>query len=95
MHLKIYKLKGADNIVAACDRELINEIISEGDIEITVSDKFYGTETATKEELIKALKSAKNANLVGKRVIAIAIGCGAINEGNCIYIDGIPHVQIL
>ncbi|MDD4300688.1 MAG: DUF424 family protein [Methanomicrobium sp.] len=95
MYLKIYRIDGTDKIVAACDRELINTTISEGDIEITISDKFYGTETATEEELIRALKSVNNANLIGKRVIAIASKCGAICEDNCMYINGIPHIQIL
>ncbi|MBN2733533.1 MAG: DUF424 family protein [Methanomicrobiaceae archaeon] len=95
MYLKIYKIDGADKIVAACDMDLLNKTICEGDIEITISDKFYGTDTATEDDLVKALKSAKNANLIGKRVIAIAIECGAIDEEGCIYIDGIPHAQIL
>lgn len=95
MYLKIYRIDGTDKIAAACDRELINTTISEGDIEITISDKFYGTTTATEEELISALKRVDNANLIGKRVIAAAQKCGAVNEEDCIYINGIPHIQIL
>lgn len=95
MYLKIYRIDGTDKFVAACDKELINKTISEGDIEIVISDKFYGTDIQTEEELKKALKKVRNANLIGKRVIAVAIGCGAIDEESCIYIEGIPHAQIL
>ncbi|MDD3977261.1 DUF424 family protein [Methanomicrobium antiquum] len=95
MYLKIYRIDGIEKIVAACDQELINKTISEGDIEITVSDKFYGTDIATEDELIGALNRVNNANLVGKRVISIASKCGAISEENCLYINGIPHIQIL
>ncbi|MDD4299418.1 MAG: DUF424 family protein [Methanomicrobium sp.] len=95
MYLKIYRIDGADKIAAACDRELINTTIREGDIEITISDKFYGTQTATEDELISVLRRVNNANLIGKRVIAAAVGCGIIAEENLIYVDGIPHATIL
>ncbi|MBP2132241.1 hypothetical protein J2128_000162 [Methanomicrobium sp. W14] len=95
MHLKVYRIDGTKKLVAACDRELINTTIKDSDIEITISDKFYGTQTATEEELAEALKDADNANLMGKKVIEAAEKCGAIQKEDCIYINGIPHVQIL
>ncbi|MBR6448027.1 MAG: DUF424 family protein, partial [Methanomicrobium sp.] len=44
MYLKVYRIDGVDRLLAACDRELINQKFTEGDLELDISDKFYGTE---------------------------------------------------
>ncbi|MBQ3684775.1 MAG: DUF424 domain-containing protein [Methanomicrobium sp.] len=95
MYLKVYRIDGVDKLLAACDRELINRKFTEGDLELDISDKFYGTELADRDELLRALKKVSVANLAGERVIAIAVEAGIIDADACIKIGGVPHVQIL
>ena len=95
MYLRIHKVPGKGEIVAACDRELLNRTLTSGDIEIFVDERFYGNTPATEDELIDALKKAENANLIGKKVVSIAIRCGATEQESCLMIGDIPHVQIL
>ncbi len=94
MYLKIHRIQGKGEIVAVCDRELLNRTLCHGNVEMCVSDKFYGNEEADREEIIEALKSAGNINLIGKKAVSVAIECGVLSEGAYILIDGIPHAQI-
>jgi len=82
-------------VLAVCDRELLNTTIRHGDLEVAVSEGFYGTECATKEEVRDALRCACNVNLMGKRVIDLAIEMGLITRGGCIYIGDVPHAVIV
>ena len=94
MHLKIHNISGCDTIVAACDADLIGQTLTCPQCDIVVDESFYGTEPATEEEIIKALKSAANANIIGEKVCAIALKAGIIDKETIILIGNIPHAQI-
>ncbi|MEK6973271.1 MAG: DUF424 family protein [archaeon] len=90
---KIHKKEGFE-IFAACDKELIGQTISDESYSVKVSEFFYGTEAITEKALEKALKEATNANLIGEKVVKIALKSGLIKEKNIIKIGSTPHVQI-
>ncbi|HOI58503.1 MULTISPECIES: DUF424 domain-containing protein [unclassified Methanoculleus] len=94
MHLKVHRMPGAGEVVAACDAELLDVTLAHGDIEICITGGFYGTERAAEEEVKEALSCATNANIIGKRVVALAIAIGLIAEEDCIMIGDVPHAQI-
>ncbi|RXE55385.1 hypothetical protein ABH15_11595 [Methanoculleus taiwanensis] len=94
MYLKVHHISGSGDVVAVCDRELLDTTLCHGDVEVCVTRGFYGSETATEEEVRRALKGAANVNLMGKRVVAIAIDMGLITRENCIMIGDIPHAQL-
>jgi hypothetical protein len=94
MFLKIHHSPGKGDVVAVCDRELLNTTLTEGDLEVCISDKFYGTTLATEEEVREALQGAENANLFGKRTIAVAAGMGLVAYETCILIGDVPHALI-
>jgi len=94
MFMKIHRSRESPDVVAVCDRELINTTISGETMKVTVTDAFYGTSPATQDEVRKALKSAGNINLMGERTISFAIDMGIITRDDCIMIGKIPHVQV-
>jgi uncharacterized protein len=94
MFLKIHRSPGSGDIVAACDRELLNTTISHGTMKVTISDVFYGTCPVTEAELQEALKNAGNINLMGERTVSIAVGMGLIARSDCIMVGTVPHAQI-
>jgi hypothetical protein len=94
MYLKIHRSAGAGDIVAVCDRELMNTTICHDKISIPISEHFYGNQIATEEEVRKALKNACNINLMGERATAIAIEMGLTTKDCCIMIGRVPHAQI-
>ena len=94
MFLKIHRSPGTGDIVAVCDRELINTTISHENFTVTITREFYGDCPATEEEIKKAMKSAGNINLMGERAVSLAIEMGLVTRSGCIMIGNVPHAQI-
>jgi hypothetical protein len=94
MFLKVHCSPGTGDIVAVCDRELLNTTICHGDLSVRISEAFYGNVPAAEDEVRAALKKAGNINLMGKRAVSIAIDMGLITRSGCIMIGEIPHAQV-
>ena len=94
MFLKIHRSPGSGDIVAVCDRELLNTTISNGTMKVPISEYFYGNCQVTEAEVQEAMKSAGNINLMGERAVSIAIGMGLITRSDCIMIGTVPHAII-
>ena len=90
----MHHVPGAGEVVAACDSELLNVTLMHGDVEVCITGGFYGTERAAEEEVGRALLGATNVNIIGKRVVALAVAMGLIREEDCIMIGDVPHAQI-
>jgi uncharacterized protein len=94
MFLKIHRSPQTRDIVAVCDGELINTIISDGDVEVHITEAFYGARRASDDEVREALKNAVNANIMGERAVAIAIELGLVSRAGCIMMGSVPHALI-
>ena len=94
MFLKIHRSRDTADVVAVCDRELLNTTISHEKLTITIRDSFYGNTPATEDEVRDALKNAGNINIIGERSVTIAIGMGLLTKSGCIMIGNVPHAQI-
>lgn len=94
MFLKVHCSPGSGDIVAVCDRELLNTTITNGELSVKISEAFYGNCPASEEMVRAALKKAGNINLMGKRSVSIAIDMGLVTQSGCIMIGDIPHAQV-
>ncbi|MCC7565394.1 MAG: DUF424 domain-containing protein [Methanomicrobiaceae archaeon] len=94
MYLKVHRIPGAGDVVAVCDRELLNSTLLRGDVEVCISEAFYGTSIATEDEVRRELAHAENVNLMGRRAVDLAVRMGLIEESGCIMIGCVPHAQI-
>jgi hypothetical protein len=94
MFLKVHSSPGVGDIVAVCDRELLNTTISHGNLSVKISEAFYGNCPVSEDMVRDALKKAGNINLMGKRSVSIAIDMGLITRSGCIMIGDIPHAQV-
>ncbi|HJK46560.1 MAG TPA: DUF424 domain-containing protein [Methanocorpusculum sp.] len=94
MYLKIHNIPGQGEILAVCDRELLNTTLTCPACDITIDPSFYGDILATEAEVLAALTASANANLIGKRVCDLAIAAGLLDKKSCIMIGDIPHAQI-
>jgi len=94
MHLKIHEIVGEGSVVAACDAELIGKTLKGEHCDLVIDPSFYGDTVASEEEVLEALKSATNANIIGDKVCHLAIQAGIIDESICMEINGILHAQI-
>ena len=55
---------------------------------------FYEGEDADEELLLNRLSMCTVANLVGEKVIEVAIQGGYIDRGNVLLTEGVPHAQL-
>ena len=58
MFMKIHRSRESPDVVAVCDRELINTTIRHERITVTVTEAFYGNRPATESEIRDALTKA-------------------------------------
>jgi hypothetical protein len=93
MFLKVHRTPDGE-IVAVCDRELLNTTLVHKDVEVRISEGFYGKSLASEEEVRAALSMASNANLFGRRTVEVAIACGAVDRGCVVLVGGVPHAQV-
>lgn len=94
MFLKVHRSRDIGDVIAVCDRELLNTTICQGKLSITIAEAFYGNTPATEDEVREALNHAGNINLIGERSVTLAIGMGLITKSGCMMIGTVPHAQI-
>ena len=94
MYIKEYN-SNSGLLVAVCDKDLIGKCFEEGRLSLTISERFYKGKEATEAEVIASLQQATVANVVGKRAIQCAIDNNFIEEACVIFIDGVPHAQLV
>jgi uncharacterized protein len=91
--VKVHRV-GGEVLVACCDDELLDKKLSEGDINIHISRRFYGGEKVDADGLSKALTEATVANLMGDAVVGLAIEKGLVEESGVVEVCGIKHAQL-
>ncbi len=94
MYMKKYDAEG-QLVVAVCDKNIIGKKFREGELVLKLDESFYKGEEASTEEVKDALSSATIANIAGEKAIACAVDCGCIDSKNIIFIEGIPHAQMV
>ena len=94
MFLKVHQSPGTGDVVAVCDRELINTTIRHKELTVAITEAFYGNCPATDDEVRDALRKAGNINLMGERSVNLAIEMGLLTRSGCIMIGTVPHAQI-
>jgi hypothetical protein len=91
---KVYRVKD-QIVVAICDEELIEKTLDFDDVKFHVSRKFYGGDLIDHEKAEKLLENATIGNLVGEKIISLALNKRYIAKENIILISGIPHAQFI
>jgi hypothetical protein len=94
MLLKVHRAPDGGEVVAVCDRELLNTTIVHGEVTIRISEYFYGNRPVSDEEVRKTLSGASNANLIGERCVALAVEMGIVETSGCMMVGKIPHAQV-
>ncbi len=94
MYMKKYDTEG-QLIVAVCDNDIIGKKFKEGELVLKLDEGFYKGDDVWEDEVKAALSDATIANIAGEKSIACAVECGCIDPDNIIFIQGIPHAQMV
>ena len=93
-YLKEHRL-GGDSVLAICDQEVVGKTFEGGGLQITVSEGFYGSTPASPQQVLAKIRVAANVNLIGDRVVALAIEHELVDETSVKKIGGVSHAIIM
>ncbi len=93
----VYKVHsyGSDRLLAIADAELIGKTFSEGELDITISDSFYGSEKCDKEKAIQLARTATIINAMGNGIVSLLAESKIVDKTNVLRIDTILHAQVV
>ncbi|MDA4128659.1 MAG: DUF424 domain-containing protein [Thaumarchaeota archaeon] len=93
-----FSIKTADyrgsTSVSICDQELIGKTVTDGNLQVHISQEFFFGEIVGRNEALHLIKSCSIINLAGERAVSLAIenkmgAREAIRE-----IEGVPFLMI-
>ena len=98
LNLEVYaKLRkcGEHVLLAACDEELLGEILRDKKIVFNVGKGFYNGPKMSVDEAIELMKESTVVNMIGSNIVKKAIEHGLVHPEAVLNICGIPHAQIV
>ncbi len=93
-YAKVYR-EGKDIIVACCDDDIRGKTFEEGELVLHVKESFYCGELLEGPELCSLIEKAAVVNMVGKKVVKLAVGAGLIDKRNVLKVNEVPHAQMV
>ncbi len=84
---------GGEILLAACDSELKGKCFETDELKLDMGIEFYNGEEVTEEEFCGMLVQATSANLVGPRVIEVAVKENMVHPDSVQEICGVPHAM--
>ena len=82
-------------LLAACDEEVLGDILRDGKIIFKVSEKFYKGPKIPVEDAVELMKESTVVNMVGSNIVKKAIEHGLVHPEAVLLICGVPHAQIV
>ena len=77
-----------------CDAELLGKKIIQDELNIHISESYYGEKLVEKEEAKSLLKNSSIINMVGKKTVSLSIELGIGSETGIKTISGIPFLIV-
>ncbi|AJM93282.1 MULTISPECIES: DUF424 domain-containing protein [Nitrosopumilus] len=77
-----------------CDAELLGKTIVEGELNMHISESYYGERFVDKEEAEVLLKNSAIINMVGNETISLSIDLGVGSENGVKKISGVPFLIV-
>jgi len=91
---QIYE-RGNDVLLAACDKDLLGKKFEEEDIQLDVSESFYGGCESEEDKICDEIKRSNIVNLVGENIIDAVIEAGFGSKDDILWVEGVPHLQLV
>ena len=77
-----------------CDVELLGKKIVENELNMTISESYYGEKLVEHEEARTLLKNASIINMVGEETISLSLELGVGSENGVKKIGGVPFLIV-
>jgi len=77
-----------------CDVELLGKTISQDELNMNISQSYYGEKLVDKEEAKSLLQNSSIINMVGKNTVSLSIELGIGSESGIKTISDIPFLIV-
>ena len=95
MHFSIKTTDYQKNLMLnICDADLLGKNIVENDLNMNISESYYGEKLVEHEEARTLLKNASIINMVGKETISLSLELGVGSENGVKKIGGVPFLIV-
>jgi len=88
------RIDGHELVLAICDKELVGKELRKNPM-FKVNKNFYSDKECDEKKAVELMKDCTTANIVGKRIVKLALEKKFITQENVILINGIPHAQFV
>jgi uncharacterized protein len=82
------------NMISICDLELVGKTLTDGELVVKLSKEYFQEQIIEERQAPELLKSCSIANLVGTRIVDLAINLRLANQSGVKLISGIPFLMI-
>ena len=82
-------------LLVVTDEELVGKLFEEGILRLDLTVRFYEGDEMGQEEVIMLLKNARHIHFTGKEAVALGINEGLIDGERVLFIQGVPHAQVV
>jgi len=83
-----------NSMLNICDSELLGKKIVQDELNMNISESYYGEKLVEKEEAKSLLKNSAIINMVGKETVSLSIELGIGSENGIKTISGIPFLIV-
>ena len=83
-----------NNMLNICDAELLGKKIIQNELNMHISEKYYGEKLVEKEEAKSLLKNSSIINMVGKETVSLSIELGIGSENGIKTISDVPFLIV-
>ncbi len=83
-----------NSMLNICDAELLGKKIIQDELNMHISESYYGEKLVEKEEAKSLLKNSSIINMVGKEIVSLSIELGIGSESVIKTISDIPFLII-
>ncbi len=77
-----------------CDVELLGKTISKDELNMNISQSYYGEKLVDKEEAKSLLQNSSIINMVGKNTVSLSIELGIGSESGIKTISDVPFLIV-
>ena len=83
-----------NSVLNICDAELLGKKIVQDELNMHISESYYGEKLVEQEEAKSLLKNSSIINMVGKETVSLSIELGIGSENGIKTISGIPFLIV-
>ena len=83
-----------NSMLNICDIELLGKTISKDELNMNISQRYYGKKLVDKEEAKSLLQNSSIINMVGKNTVSLSIELGIGSESGIKTISDVPFLIV-